>query len=89
MFGGTHMKPISKKETKKERPRWVVFVLRVLFCIAIGIGCIALLLSPILILVGSTVFARVHETTDPADYMNVTWADQSDSDMNNKWNIDS
>lgn len=83
------MKPISKKETKKEKPRWVVFVLRVLFCIVIGIGCIALLLSPILILVGSTVFARVHETTDPADYMNVTWADQSDSDMNNKWNIDS
>lgn len=83
------MKPISKKETKKEKPRWVVFVLRVLFCIAIGIGGIALMLSPILILVGSSVFARVHETSDPADYMNVTWADQSDSDMNNIWNIDS
>lgn len=84
------MKPISKKETKKEKPRWVVFVLRVLFCIAIGIGGIALLLSPILILVGSSVFARVHETSNPSNYINVAWNNEKEaSDFYDKWNINS
>lgn len=84
------MRPISKKETKKERPRWVVVILRVLFCIVIGIGCIALLLSPLLILAGSSFFARVHETSNPSNYINVAWNNEKEaSDFYDKWNINS